>query len=91
MIKFTACYDKESGVSSFDDASFTLCSGCVSFCASKKNNEAAIIRQSIAHKEFANSRIELFKVDEGDPLLQESLKAVEQGNIILSQWKKDNE
>lgn len=91
MMKFTACYDKESGVSNFDDARFTICSGCVSFCASKKNNEAAIIRQSIAHKEFANNRIEIFQVDEGDLLLQESLKAVENGNKILSQWKNNND
>jgi integrase len=87
LVKNTGCYDTKSGMSDFDAARFSICAGCVSFCASKVNNEAAIIRQSIAHQAFAKNRIEVLKVSAGDILVKESLKAAEQGKKILSKWK----
>lgn len=86
-LKHSNCYDNEKGMPDYDGACFQTCIGCVSFCASKKNNEAALVRQAIAHTEFAKNRIEMFNLTEDDKLVKQSLKAVEEGNVILDKWK----
>jgi integrase len=87
FIKFNNCYDKEKGMPDYDGACYSTCVGCISFCASKKNNEAALIRQSIAHTEFAKNRIAILDVTEDDKYVQESLKAAKEGKAILNRWK----
>ena len=86
-IKHNNCFDEETGMPDYDGACYSTCVGCVSFCASKTNNEAALIRQSIAHQEFAKNRIDILNVTEDDKFVQESLKAAKEGKAVLNKWK----
>ena len=89
LIKHANCFDKESGMPDYDGACYSTCVGCVSFCASKINNEAALIRQSISHQEFAKNRISILNVGENDQLVKVSLKAAKEGKAILNKWKEN--
>lgn len=87
--KHAKCYDKETGSNDYNGACFKVCINCINFCASRINNEATLIRQSIAHRDFANARMKLLHVGSEDTFVQTSLKASELGERFLKQWQEE--
>ncbi|NDV92793.1 hypothetical protein GTH32_16605 [Alteromonas sp. 345S023] len=87
--KHANCYDKNFGSPDYNGACFKVCINCINFCASRTNNEAALIRQSIAHRNFANIRMKLLNVDSEDTFVKTSLKASELGERFLKKWQEE--
>lgn len=87
--KHANCYDKESGSTDYNGACFKVCINCINFSASRVNNEAALIRHSISHRDFANARMKLLHVGSEDTFVQTSLRASELGERFLKKWQEE--